>query len=103
MKKNEVKIGSVYTAKVTDKLVEVRIDGENRHGGWDATNLGHGQEDPHQEPAAIARGRGHVDASRPQGGASRRATCDGSCGRLRDRNAQRRSCHHQASRAPGQA
>ena len=39
MKKNEVKIGSVYTAKVSDKLVEVRIDGENRHGGWDATNL----------------------------------------------------------------
>jgi len=39
MKKNEVKIGAVYTAKVSDKVVEVRIDGENRHGGWDATNL----------------------------------------------------------------
>ncbi len=39
MKKNEVKIGEVYTARVTDRLVPVRIDQENRHGGWDATNL----------------------------------------------------------------
>ena len=39
MKKNEVQIGGVYRAKVTDKLVSVRIDAENRHGGWDATNL----------------------------------------------------------------
>jgi hypothetical protein len=37
--KNEVQIGGVYSAKVSDKLVEVRIDAENRHGGWDATNL----------------------------------------------------------------
>jgi hypothetical protein len=34
-----VQIGGVYSAKVSDKLVEVRIDAENRHGGWDATNL----------------------------------------------------------------
>jgi len=39
MKKNEVKIGGVYVAKVTNKLVQVRIDAESRHGGWDATNL----------------------------------------------------------------
>ena len=39
MKKNEVKIGGVYWAKVTDKVVSVRIDAENPHGGWDATNL----------------------------------------------------------------
>ncbi len=39
MKKNEVKVGGVYSAKVSDKVVEVRIDAENRHGGWDATNL----------------------------------------------------------------
>jgi len=43
MKKNEVKIGHVYTAKVSDKVVEVRIDGENRRGGWDATNLSTGK------------------------------------------------------------
>ena len=39
MKKNEVEIGGVYTAKVSDKLVEVRINGANRQGGWNATNL----------------------------------------------------------------
>jgi len=38
-----VKIGHVYTAKVSDKVVEVRIDGENRRGGWDATNLSTGK------------------------------------------------------------
>jgi len=39
MKKDEVKIGGTYTAKVSDKVVTVRIDAESRHGGWDATNL----------------------------------------------------------------
>ena len=40
MNKSDVKIGGVYTATVSDKLTKVRIDAENRHGGWDATNLG---------------------------------------------------------------
>jgi hypothetical protein len=44
MKKNEVQIGNVYTAKVTNKVVQVRIDAENRHGGWDATNLATGKK-----------------------------------------------------------
>src|SRR4030042_128200 len=39
MKKHEVKVGQTYLAKVSDKVVPVRIDGENPHGGWDATNL----------------------------------------------------------------
>ncbi len=39
MKKSEVKIGGTYTAKVNEKVVRVRIDAENPHGGWDATNL----------------------------------------------------------------
>jgi len=44
MKKNEVQIGSVYTAKVTNKVVQVRIDAESRYGGWDATNLETGKK-----------------------------------------------------------
>ena len=44
MKKNEVKIGRTYLAKVTDKVVPVRIDAENRHGGWDATNTATGKK-----------------------------------------------------------
>jgi len=39
MKKHEVKVGGEFTAKVSGKLVHVRIDRENPHGGWDATNL----------------------------------------------------------------
>ncbi len=39
MKKNEVQIGSTYTAKVSGNIAKVRIDAENRNGGWDATNL----------------------------------------------------------------
>lgn len=39
MKKNEVKIGGVYVAKVSDRITEVRIDSTNTHGGWNATNI----------------------------------------------------------------
>ena len=39
MKNNEVTLGGTYLAKVTDKVVPVRIDATNPHGGWDATNL----------------------------------------------------------------
>jgi len=38
MKKNEVKVGSAYLAKVSDKVVPVRITGTSGHGGWDAVN-----------------------------------------------------------------
>lgn len=44
MKKNEVKVGGTYAAKVSGKVVSVRIDGENRHGGWDATNQATGKK-----------------------------------------------------------
>jgi hypothetical protein len=39
MKKNEITIGGTYLAKVSDKVVPVRIDAESRHGGWEATNM----------------------------------------------------------------
>jgi hypothetical protein len=44
MKKNEIQIGGTYLAKVTDKVVSVRLDAENPHGGWDATNLATGKK-----------------------------------------------------------
>jgi hypothetical protein len=44
MKKNEVEIGKLYTAKVTNRIVRVRIDAESRYGGWDATNLETGKK-----------------------------------------------------------
>ena len=39
MKKNEIKIGQAYMAKVNNSEAPVRIDVENPHGGWDAKNL----------------------------------------------------------------
>ena len=39
MKKDQIEIGGNYMAKVSDKVVPVRIDAVNSHGGWDATNL----------------------------------------------------------------
>ena len=39
MKKDQIQIGNTYTAKVTDKVVPVRIDAEHASGGWLATNL----------------------------------------------------------------
>jgi HB1, ASXL, restriction endonuclease HTH domain len=53
MKKNEVTIGGVYTAKVTNKLVQVRIDAESRYGGWDATNLATGKKVRIKSPARL--------------------------------------------------
>ena len=38
MKKADVKVGSLYAAKVSGKVVPVRIDAANPRGGWDATN-----------------------------------------------------------------
>jgi hypothetical protein len=39
MKKEDVKVGGTYKAKISGKLTEVRITGENKHGGWDAVNV----------------------------------------------------------------
>lgn len=39
MKKNEIKVGKVYAAKVTGKVVPVRIERTNAKGGWDAINM----------------------------------------------------------------
>lgn len=39
MKTADIKLGSIYLANVTNRVVQVRIDKENSSGGWDATNL----------------------------------------------------------------
>ncbi len=43
MKKNEVKVGGTYTAKVSDRLVSVRIDSAHSKQGWNATNTATGK------------------------------------------------------------
>ena len=39
MKKNEVKIGGIYVAKISGQLAQVRIVAESPYGGWEATNV----------------------------------------------------------------
>ncbi len=43
MKKDQVKIGRTYVAKVSDRLVTVRIDSTHSRGGWNATNTATGK------------------------------------------------------------
>lgn len=43
MKKDQIKIGGLYVAKVSDKLVSVRIDNTHSAGGWMATNTATGK------------------------------------------------------------
>lgn len=44
MKKNEIVIGNTYTAKVSNKSVQVKILRESTHGGWDVMNLNTNRE-----------------------------------------------------------
>ena len=62
MKKNEVKVGGRYSAKVSDKVVVVRIDVESPHGGWDATNEATGKK---VRIKSAQRLRGAVHKSKP--------------------------------------
>lgn len=44
MKKDQVKVGGVYAAKVSDRIVPLRIDREHANGGWVGTNQNTGKE-----------------------------------------------------------
>lgn len=76
MKKDEVKVGGTYLAKVTDKIVAVRLDAANPHGGWDATNLKTNKKvriksaqrlrGPARDDTSIARSVGWTDGKKPQ-------------------------------------
>jgi hypothetical protein len=72
MKKNEVKIGGVYTAKVTNKVVQVRIDAESRYGGWDGTNMETGKKvrikSPTRLRAAVGGDGAATGAKKAKGG-----------------------------------
>ncbi len=83
MKSSEVNIGGTYLAKVTDKLVAVRIDRESQHGGWEATNMSTnkkvriksaqrlrgrapGRGPTAVEAAAVAQAIGHAPVNAPK-------------------------------------
>lgn len=54
MKSKDVKLGDVYLAKVSGRLVEVRVLCESPYGGYDATNLATGRR-VHMRTAARLR------------------------------------------------
>ena len=62
MKKAEVKVGGTYAAKVSGKVVTVRIDAENPRGGWGATNTITGKK---VRIKSAQRLRGAVHKSKP--------------------------------------
>ena len=64
MKTNEVKVGGTYTARVSDRLVSVRIDSAHSKQGWNATNTATGKRihiknaqrlRGHAKPGAVAK------------------------------------------------
>ncbi|MFO8012079.1 MAG: hypothetical protein R6X20_02120, partial [Phycisphaerae bacterium] len=44
MKKAQIQVGGTYAAKVSGKVVPVRIDAESTHGGWTGTNQATGKQ-----------------------------------------------------------
>jgi hypothetical protein len=66
MKKNAVKVGGFYTAKVSDKLVTVRIDSTHSRTGWNATNTATGKR-IHIKSAQRLRGVAKGSASAEAG------------------------------------
>ena len=76
MKKNEVKIGGVYTAKVSDRVVEVRVDGENARGGWNATNLVTGKKIHIKSPQRLRAPVGDDGAKKAKGTKKPKAHAD---------------------------
>src|SRR3954447_26777181 len=60
MKRSEVTLGRTYLAKVTDRIVPVRIDGEHQRRGWLATNQVTGKL-VHIQSAQRLRGEVHRD------------------------------------------
>ena len=93
MKKNEVKIGGVYTAKVTNKVVQVRIDAREPPRRLGRDEPGHRQEGPHQEPRAAAR---RPSATREAADGPRRPKADADGRRHRARRRRR----HTGGRRP---
>jgi len=60
MKKSEVKVGQAYLAKVSDRVVSVRIDSVHSRQGWNGTNTATGKR-IHIKSAQRLRGPAKAD------------------------------------------
>jgi len=105
MKKDEVEVGGVYAAKVSDKLVPVRIESESPHGGWNGTNLRTGKtvriKSAQRLRGAVAEGA--QDAPRatvaPQG--EKKADSEGKGGRKAQKAPRAKGGAQEAKRPSG--
>jgi hypothetical protein len=62
MKKNEVRVGATYLAKISNKVVAVRIDSEHPRGGWNAINTATTKK-VHIKSAQALRGEAPADGA----------------------------------------
>ena len=53
MKKSEVQLGATYLARISNRLVGVKVDSTSKHGGWDGTNLFTGKKVRIKSPAKL--------------------------------------------------
>lgn len=58
MLKKDVRIGSRYEAKISNRIVVVRIEREHRLGGWEAVNESTGRTIRIKSAAKLRRERG---------------------------------------------
>ena len=67
MKREEVKVGGTYLAKVGARSVEVKIESENSKGGWNAKSVASGKPIRLKDPKHLrpATGGGADDAEEP--------------------------------------
>ncbi len=64
MKSGEVKVGTVYRVKVSGSVQDVRIIGENPHGGWDGVNVATNREVRIRSPQRLRAVAGERPAQR---------------------------------------
>jgi len=88
MKKNDVKVGGLYRAKVSDKLVTVRIDSPHSASGWHATNTATGKR-IRIKSAQRLRGSVKTDAKEASKAAAREAAATAKVEERNDRGKDR--------------
>lgn len=65
MKKAQVRVGGRYEAKISNKIVIVRLVRENPYGGWDAVNESTGRTVRIKSAAKLRCERGPVSSESP--------------------------------------
>ena len=55
MKKAQIQVGAVYSAKVSGKVCPVRVDAVSIYGGWDGLNLETGRTVHIKSPQRLRR------------------------------------------------